>query len=126
MIKKLFFNLSLIVFLFIVNAGKVLGLDLHGPCASNEIETALGCIPITTEGFVGQLIQIVFGIAGGVAFVLMAYGFIMLSTSSGDEKKVQGAKEIITSALIGLLVALFALFLYKLIAVDILQIPGMS
>ena len=45
---------------------------------------------------------------------------------SGGEKKAQEAQKIITSAITGLLVAIFALFLYKLIAVDILHIPGID
>lgn len=90
------------------------------------INTALGCVPYTVNGFSSWLLQILFGIAGGIAFLLMVYGFILIATSSGDEKKVQAAKETITSAITGLLVSIFALFLFRLIAVDILKIPGIS
>jgi len=89
-------------------------------------ETALGCVPYTIGGFSTWLLQILFGIAGGIAFLLMIYGFILIATSSGDEKKVQGAKETITSAITGLLVSIFALFLFRLIAVNILKIPGIN
>lgn len=92
-----------------------------------SINTAIGCIPITISGengLVAKLLPTIFGIAGGIAFLMMVYGFIMISTSSGDEKKVQAAKQIVTSAIIGLLVSVFALFLYRLIAVQILHIPG--
>jgi hypothetical protein len=88
--------------------------------------TALGCIPITIAGFVKWLLPILFGIAGGISFLLMVYGFIMIATSSGDEKKVQGAKETITSAITGLLTSIFALFIVRLIAVNILHIPGIN
>ena len=88
------------------------------------IDTAIGCIPITINGLVGALLPTIFGIAGGIAFLMMVYGFIMISTSSGDEKKVAEAKKIVTSAITGLLFSLFSLFLYRLIAVDILHIPG--
>jgi hypothetical protein len=88
--------------------------------------TALGCVPNTLGGFSTWLLQILFGIAGGIAFLLMIYGFILIATSSGDEKKVQGAKETITSAITGLLVSIFALFLFRLIAVNILKIPGIN
>ena len=90
------------------------------------INTAIGCIPITVDELVKKLLPNLFGIAGGIAFLMMVYGFIMVSTSSGDEKKAQEAQKIITSAITGLLVAIFALFLYKLIAVDILHIPGIN
>ncbi len=92
----------------------------------NCVNTALGCVPYTINGFSTWLLQILFGIAGGIAFLLMVYGFILIATSSGDEKKVQAAKETITSAITGLLVSIFALFLFRLIAVDILKIPGIS
>ena len=94
--------------------------------AAECVETALGCVPYTTEGFVSWLLQILFGISGGIAFLLMIYGFILMATSSGDEKKVQGAKETITSATTGLLVSIFALFIFRLIAVNILRIPGLG
>lgn len=92
-----------------------------------SINTAIGCIPITISGengLVAKLLPTIFGIAGGIAFLMMVYGFILISTSSGDEKKVIAARQIVTSAIIGLLVSLFALFLYRLIAVQILHIPG--
>lgn len=97
-----------------------------GESDKDGIYTAIGCIPFTVNGLVDKLLPNIFGIAGGIAFLMMVYGFVMISTSSGDEKKVQEAQKIVTSAITGLLVAIFALFLYKLIAVDILQIPGIN
>ena len=86
--------------------------------------TALGCVPVEIKDFVPWLLTFLFGIAGGIAFLLMAYGFILIATSGGDEKKMAGAKETITSAIIGLLVCIFAIFILRLIAVQILKIPG--
>jgi len=93
-------------------------------CDGNGISTAFGCIPYDPSGFAAKFIQILFGIGGGIAFLLMVYGFILVATSSGDEKKLQGAKETITSAITGLLISIFALFLFRLIAINILKIPG--
>lgn len=90
------------------------------------INTSLGCVPVTINEFAGWFLQIIFGIAGGIAFLLMIYGFILIATSSGDEKKVAGAKETITSAITGLLVSIFALFIFKLVSVNILRIPGIN
>lgn len=89
------------------------------------IQTAIGCIPVEMGEFIPWLMTWLFGIAGGIAFLLMVYGFILIATSSGDEKKIQGAKETITSAIIGLLVCIFSVFILRLIAVNILQIPGL-
>ena len=90
------------------------------------VNTALGCISPNIDKFAPWFLQIIFGIAGGIAFLLMVYGFILMATSSGDEKKVQGAKETVTSAITGLLVSIFALFIFRLIAVNILKIPGIN
>ena len=93
-------------------------------CADgNSISTAFGCIPYDASEFAAKFLQILFGIAGGIAFLLMVYGFILVATSSGDEKKLQAAKETITSAITGLLISIFALFLFRLIVVNILKIP---
>lgn len=89
----------------------------------NGIDTGLGCIPYSITGMIRKLLPVLFGISGGIAFLIMVYGFIMVSTSSGDEKKLQEARNIVTSAIVGLLVVIFALFLYRLIVVNILQLP---
>jgi len=104
----------------------VFAYDPFAGCPATEINTALGCIPVEMEKFVPWLLSWLFGVAGGIAFLLMSYGFILIATSAGDEKKVQGAKETITSAVTGLLVCIFAIFILRLIAVNILQIPGIN
>lgn len=117
--------------LYLVMRGKVMAVDPFDGCnpagsANPQIYTALGCIPVKIDEFVIWLLPFLFGIVGGISFLLMVYGFILLSTSKGDPKVVQGARETISSAIIGLLVSIFALFLLRLIAVDILQIPGIN
>ena len=104
----------------------VFAYDPFNGCTSTSINTALGCIPVEMEKFVPWLLGWLFGVAGGIAFLLMAYGFILIATSSGDEKKVQGARETITSAITGLIVCIFAIFILRLIAVNILKIPGIN
>ncbi len=91
-----------------------------------RVDTALGCVPVKIGPFIQWLLPKFFSIAGGIAFLLMIYGFILMSTSGGDLKKVEGAKETITSAITGLLLSIFALFILRLIAVDILKIPGIN
>jgi hypothetical protein len=108
---------------------QAINIDAYDPsmgCGANQTNVAGWCFPYDANGIASKLIQIIFGIAGGIAFLLMVYGFIMVATSSGDEKKLQAAKETITSAIVGLLVSIFALFLFRLIVVNILQIPGIS
>ncbi len=92
---------------------------------TNEIQTALGCIPYSMSGLAEKLLPLLFGIAGGISFLLMVFGFIMMATSSGDEKKLIEARSRITSAITGLLVSIFAIFLFRLIFSNILKIPGL-
>ena len=124
--KIISFLLVLTVFLSMANFGQIgaEALTLQGNCGDKEIDTALGCIPTTISGFVKKFLPILFGISGGISFLLMVFGFITIASSGSDEKKLQGAKETITSAITGLLVSIFALFILKLIAADILKIPG--
>ncbi|MFA5828808.1 MAG: hypothetical protein WC841_05640 [Candidatus Shapirobacteria bacterium] len=94
--------------------------------ANPKINTALGCVPVKTGDFATWLLTFVFGIAGGIAFLLMIYGFILISTTGGDPKKMQGAQETVSSAITGLVVCIFSIFLLRLFAVNILRIPGIN
>lgn len=91
-----------------------------------SVNTALGCVPVEMNKFIAWILPYLFGIGGGISFVLMIYGFILMTTSNGDPKAVQGAKETVTSAIIGLLICIFAIFILRLITIDILKIPGIS
>ena len=103
----------------------ILAIDPFAGCSNNDINTALGCVPVETGAFVGWLSTWVFGIAGGISFLMMVYGFFLMATSSGDPKAVAGAQETITSAIFGLLLCIFGMFVLRLIALNILQIPGL-
>ena len=94
--------------------------------ANMGVSTALGCVPVEAKAFATWLLSIMLGVGGGVAFLLMIYGFVVIMTSNGDPKVIQGGKETITSAVTGLLVIIFAVFILRLIAVDILKIPGIA
>ena len=99
----------------------------YGPETTNpKVSTALGCVPVKIDDFAVWLLPWVFGIAGGIAFLLMVVGFIQIAAAKGDPKAMQAAKEMIGSALTGLLVCIFAIFILRLIAVNILRIPGMN
>lgn len=88
------------------------------------ISTAFGEITITDPSkFVSTLITFGTGIAGGIAFLLILLGGLQLMTSSGNPEKLTAGKELISSAIIGLVLILSSIFLLKLIGVDILGIP---
>jgi len=126
MLKKrnwLVMGAFLLNFLFVFK-NSVLAKGVFCDGNTPEINTALGCVPVESSSFTSWILGWLFGIAGGIAFLLMVYGFILVATSGGDEKKVAAAKETITSAIVGLLVCVFAVFILRLVAINILNIPG--
>jgi len=93
----------------------------------NGIKTALGCINISSsEGFIEWLLPKLIGMMGGIAFLIMIFGGIQIITSSGNPDKIKAGKDLIGSALTGLLFAIFSLFILRLIGVNILHIPGLD
>lgn len=89
---------------------------------AQEVETGLGPIKTDPAGFVGDILTIALGIAGGIAFILMVFGAFRLITSTGNPEGVQEGWSIITSAIVGLLFIIFSVFLLRVIGVDILKI----
>ena len=88
------------------------------------IWTAVGCIPQTPEAIVKTLIEIGLIMSGAIVLIMILAGAFMLSTSQGDPKKTQDAKELITSAIIGLLFIIFSITILQFVGVSILRIPG--
>ncbi len=64
------------------------------------------------------------GIGGLVAFILIIIGALQIILSAGNPDRVKAGKEMITSAIAGLLLIIFAVFILRLIGYDILRIPG--
>ena len=95
-----------------------------GTCTSNDICTAIGCINVTTTSeFITTLRNFVLGIAGGIALLLIIVGGIMVLTSSGNPKQLKSGTQLIASAIAGLLIIIFAVFILRIIGAEILQIP---
>lgn len=95
-------------------------------CETNPgaINTAIGCIPVAnTQEFTQFLLSWGAGIAGGIAILLIIYGGYLVVTSSGNPQKLQAGKELITSAVMGLLLLMLGAFILRLIGVNILQLP---
>lgn len=92
---------------------------------SGGIWSAIGCLPTDFSALIkDKVFPVGLGIAGGVAFLYFLYGAFMILTSSGNAETIEEAKQIITSALAGLLLIIFSIFILKVIGVDILQLPG--
>lgn len=88
------------------------------------IQTAFGCIPTSVSGLTRFIFRIALGISGGIAFLLIIFAGITMMMSTGDPKKLQESKELLTSAIVGLLLIIFSVFILRLIGYNILAIPG--
>lgn len=91
---------------------------------NNGVWTAVGCIPSDPESVIVTIITIGLAAGGGIVLIMILVGSFMLSVSQGDPNKMKEAKEIITSAIIGLLFVIFSVTILQFIGVSILHIPG--
>lgn len=76
-----------------------------------------------TKTIVNLAVNFGIGIAGGVAFLMLIYGGFKFIFSLGNPENIQQGREFITSAIIGLLVIVFSVFLLRLIGISILGLP---
>lgn len=99
-------------------------LTLIMDCLQNEIFTDLGCIPNTPVGFVQKAFDLSLGMIGGIGFLGMVYGMVLITTSKGNDVQIRKGKKIFTSSILGILLVVFSVLITRLIAVNILHIPG--
>ena len=93
--------------------------------SQDKIWTGLGCIPFgETVQTVRALMTIGLGISGTVVILTILYGSFMLSISGGDLKRVQEARDAITSAVMGLMFVIFSVTLLRFLGVNLLQLPA--
>lgn len=89
------------------------------------IWTAIGCVPTNFDAILNNYVfPIGAGIGGGASFLSFLYGIFLILTSGGNPEKIAEGKEIIISALSGLFLIIFSVFLLRVIGYNILQIPG--
>lgn len=89
--------------------------DKHG------ITTPIGCIPFDSmNNFLTFLLSWAIGIGGGISFLLILFGGFQIMASSGTPEKIQAGKELITSAITGLLMLIFSIFILRFVGLDIL------
>lgn len=90
----------------------------------SHVWTAIGCIPADSGGFITKFLTLGIGIAGGIGFILILVGGFQIMTSAGNPEQLNAGRELVGSAIAGLLVTIFAVFILRVIGVDILSIPG--
>jgi len=93
-------------------------------CEDDQISTGLGCIPADPMSLAVWILQAAMLAGGGIAFLLSVFGGITIILAAGDPEKINQGKQMITSAIAGVLFIILAISLLRLIAFDIFQLPG--
>lgn len=96
--------------------------------------TFLGCIgagsSFSEEGsggiFVQTILNIVFSVAGGIAFLYFLYGSFIILTSQSDPEKLNYGRRIISGAIIGLIFTLTSVLIVNFIGSGVLKLPGFN
>ena len=90
------------------------------------INTALGCIPFKSDNnqFTSSLLSFLAGISGAIALVVMLMATFQIMTGGDNAEQVKKGKELFTAAITGLLFIIFSVVLLRIIAGDIIQLPG--
>ncbi len=108
--------------------------DIFLPCKTgggrarncDAVDTAIGPIPVDPVAFIARVFSIILSIAAVGATVLIIYSGYRIMTSSGNKEGIQGARETLTAAIVGLLFIIFSLVILNVIGVDILKLPGLG
>lgn len=92
------------------------------------INTAIGCVPVLGNdngtAFAGFFLGWGVGVGSGIAFLLIVYASFMIMTSQGNPERLKAGQELLTSAISGLLLLIFAVFVLRFIGVDILGLDS--
>jgi hypothetical protein len=99
--------------------------SVQGKCGSSGIDTAIGCLDVlnsSPETFLGEILRWAVGVGSGIAFLFIVYSGFLIMTASGDPKKMQAGREVMTSAISGLVLIILSVFVLNIFGVDILQL----
>lgn len=122
--KKIIFGVFTFLMLFnLLSFNVFASKDLSDPTCNGGlgINSAIGCIPVSdTNSFMGWILGWAVGVGGGIAFLLIVYASFMVMTSQGDPTRLKAGQELLTSAISGLILLIFSVFILKFIGVDIL------
>jgi type IV secretory pathway VirB2 component (pilin) len=104
--KKYFLSGIILVLLFVpvLALGQ---LDL-GESDLEDFGTQVGYEKAELPQVVGNIVKIVLSLLGLVAVVLIIIAGFQWMTSAGNEEKIKGAKKLMGSALIGLIIVILA------------------
>ncbi len=86
--------------------------------------TAIGCITTDPNALLEKFLGLAIGISGGIAFLLILFGGLQIMTSAGNPEQLNAGRELVSSAIAGLLLIIFSVFILQFIGVNIIGIPG--
>lgn len=113
-----------LLFVFALSfATPALAIDPTAGC-TDGINTGLGCIPYETRGFTAALLGFLASISGAIALVIMLIATIQIMTGGDNAEQVKKGKELFTGAITGLLFIIFSVTLLRIVAGDIIKLPG--
>ena len=84
-------------------------------CPPGSQFSALCNLNFEQGNLIGNLIQLVFIVAVLVALFFLLYGGIRWIAAGGDKTQIEGAREAITGALIGLVIVFLAYFIVNIV-----------
>lgn len=104
---------------------------------SGRMFSDLGCISVNTAGHtfsdpnasvdvIQILLNLVISATGAVGTILVMASAARLILSKGDPEKIREGKKTLTNVVLGLLFALFGLFIFRFFAAQVLRIPGFN
>jgi len=99
------------------------GVPGENPCPGGVCNTAIGTFSSDPLQFVGKVLSIAVGLAGGIAFILMVIGAIRVLTSAGNPQSVNAGRDMIVAALAGLLFLIFSVLILQFIGIHIVSLP---
>lgn len=122
--KKLLFTVLFGIALLLSFSSSVSAAEGVNCNGNTGINTAIGCLDVLSTGgpekFLGQLLKWGVGVGGGVAFILIVYAGFMIMTAAGNPERLKAGQELMTSAISGLILLIFSIFVLRFIGIDIL------
>jgi hypothetical protein len=95
-------------------------------CDLGTCNTDIGSISVSPGGFVSSLFTRILGLVGGLAVILIIISGYRLMASRGNPEKLQGAREQLTAAIVGLLFVIFSFVFLQVIGYNLLGLPGFN
>ncbi|OGK23893.1 hypothetical protein A3A46_01000 [Candidatus Roizmanbacteria bacterium RIFCSPLOWO2_01_FULL_37_13] len=88
--------------------------------------TGIGCINANQAALSQTLLNIIFSISGGIAFLYFLYGAFIITTSQDDAEKLNYGRRLVYGAIVGLILTLSSFLIVNFIASGVLRLPGFS